>query len=822
MTHSTSAHLACPACEIGEFTRNYYFNGKLLVERDFTDEQRYYIDKLRHHHQTLHGWGVVCGLKVKQHPNEACRDRYVLVEAGSAVDCCGHDIVVPEETYVDVQSLDPIKELKAKNDAKAHTLQICLRYKECPTEEVPVLYDECGCDETKCAPNRILESYEIEVNVDPKEAIGPQHSPKLSWEHTLNIAHAARTAMDEATKRVYVLAADSPGVLYQLDLDTHSVIGSHTLPSRGLALSVSASGERIYVVAEGTAAGRELHVLDATKPALPLIQAAPLTIPNSGGSDVLITVATDKRLIALVTQNGELRRWETDIDSQADPTAPALVATIGANLLALSLSGDGSLAYAVGNSTTIKQVALSNGTVTDINNLLPAGALCSALAVAKSTGPDVITIANKSGNKLFIVIPSTATLAGTVQFDHTPVALAVSPGGRWVYAVEQDSVNNESYVQAVNIHAVVQKIATAPRTKFKVGHPAQHLVLIESGRRLYAAYTGNANEPSSGGVAVIEISEEDCEEILWRHIDGCPHCDAPNCVVLATITDFRVGGKILDANIDNRKGRRVLSSTEVLQELIECLLQHGEGCGVGPQGPPGPAGPAGPAGPQGLQGIQGPPGAQGIPGQQGDKGDKGDPGVVKTSVTVGDCTTKPALELEANGDLKLTLPKCCDGDLTHICGINWEHAKTLDVNKVRQLVVAFDGPLHPQYATQAMLFNSFIVETRHTQLIDRAENLSAQCWCQLVGEYQAFELKTLCDISSGPKSGSTVVTAIGFTPSPAFLKGRLYRVRVLGDLIMDAKSKRAVDANHLPPYVPARKSGDCIEGGTFESWFQGI
>lgn len=45
-------------------------------------------------------------------------------------------------------------------------------------------------------------------------------------------------------------------------------------------------------------------------------------------------------------------------------------------------------------------------------------------------------------------------------------------------------------------------------------------------------------------------------------------------------------------------------------------------------------------------------------------------------------------------------------------------------------------------------------------------------------------------------------------------------MRLIGDLIVDAQSKRAVDANHLPPYLPARKSGDCIEGGTFESWFQ--
>ena len=82
-----------------------YFTGKLLVERDFTDETRFHMEKLRHHQQQLHGWGVVCGLKVKPHPNPACRDRFVCIEPGSAVDCCGHDIIVREEECVDLMQL---------------------------------------------------------------------------------------------------------------------------------------------------------------------------------------------------------------------------------------------------------------------------------------------------------------------------------------------------------------------------------------------------------------------------------------------------------------------------------------------------------------------------------------------------------------------------------------------------------------------------------------------------------------------------------------------------------------------------------------------
>ena len=59
------AHCDCnEPCEAEAPTRNHYFTGKLLVERDFTDEQHYFREKIRLHHQRLHGVGVVCGLAV--------------------------------------------------------------------------------------------------------------------------------------------------------------------------------------------------------------------------------------------------------------------------------------------------------------------------------------------------------------------------------------------------------------------------------------------------------------------------------------------------------------------------------------------------------------------------------------------------------------------------------------------------------------------------------------------------------------------------------------------------------------------------------------
>src|SRR5438445_1623821 len=177
--HGCGCTGGCPACEFGPVTRNAYWTGKLMLARDFVDEQRYVVEKHRHHNQKLHGHGVVCGLKVVQHEKDACRDRFVCVEPGTAIDCCGHDVIVRELDCLDLWAVRKIKELRDKEaagtDTGEHVLQICIRYRECETEPVPILYDDCGCADDQCAPNRILESYELDVILDPTLPTPPDY-----------------------------------------------------------------------------------------------------------------------------------------------------------------------------------------------------------------------------------------------------------------------------------------------------------------------------------------------------------------------------------------------------------------------------------------------------------------------------------------------------------------------------------------------------------------------------------------------------------------------------------------------------------------------
>src|SRR5262252_10417232 len=311
-SHHKSAQYNCPACNYGPFVRNNYFTGKLLVERDFTDETRFHLEKMRHHEQLLHGTGVVCGLKVKPHSNPACRDRFICIEPGFAIDCCGHDIIVGEEECFDIFQLPEIKALKDQNDQGAHKLQICVRFRECPTEDIPVLYDDCGCDDTRCAPNRILESYDVGVILDAKDQPQPFHTPRFERHNTINIAHSSRVALHDDTHRLYVATSDSPGTVTAVNTDNHAIVTSRSFPTRVIGLAANKSGDRLYVVLEPPTAGnpRQLLVVETT-PGLPDFSAAPLDIANSAGSDIYLAVAPNGRLYLLVSATGDLLRGPT-------------------------------------------------------------------------------------------------------------------------------------------------------------------------------------------------------------------------------------------------------------------------------------------------------------------------------------------------------------------------------------------------------------------------------------------------------------------------------------------------------------------------------
>jgi hypothetical protein len=77
-------------------TRPRFFSGKLITPEDLALEQQYFREKLKRHNRSLHGFGIVSGLKV------TTKSGQIIVEPGLALDCEGNELVI--ET---VQSIVP-------------------------------------------------------------------------------------------------------------------------------------------------------------------------------------------------------------------------------------------------------------------------------------------------------------------------------------------------------------------------------------------------------------------------------------------------------------------------------------------------------------------------------------------------------------------------------------------------------------------------------------------------------------------------------------------------------------------------------------------
>jgi DNA-binding beta-propeller fold protein YncE len=849
-------HTSCIECEVPQLARNNYFTGKLLVERDFTDEQRYLLGKLRRHNQRLHGKGVVCGLKVKQHPNPACQSQYVVIEPGTAIDCCGRELLVSREEFFDFRArlLDVWKQQHGEAVAfqGAPTFQICIRYTECHTEDVPALFDECGCDDTACKPNRILDGYEFDVILDPERQAHDPIGVRLQWCCTVNSARALAIALDENTPGGKLLVlSDTKAALAVFRKDNYLWLPpAPTLGDSAADLALSADGTRAYVAADQAGADPPVVlVLDtnALGTAASVLNKLPVT-----GPDVRLAVSpADARLYVLDTATAVVTVWDPAINlAGADLAAAKLKEiTVGNAPTDLVVSPDGKFVLATNSgATTISVIDSTNLNAGPATINIPGGAPFALAVAGPSSQPKKLFVADKNNKKIHIFgIPANAAdpfpaLGSVTLLDDAPVDIAASPGARWIYALVEDGTG-KGYVQVIDAHRVETNDPNALGAKVPVGDGPRSLVLAEDGRRLYVAFNGLLEDAQTGGVAVLDVFEEPCAELFKRSLDACPQCATGDCLVLATIEEYVLNSPITDNRIDNLADRRLLPSTELITEVVECLLEKGAGTGE--------------------RGETGPPGTPGTPGtsvrsadaesvasdQDADadfdpttgnihfkipKGEKGDPGEAGTSLTL---------------------------DLPRICYINWPHNFAM----LRQ------SSAYKQLSKQGLILGftkPVMAETVHTesvQVLFRPPVGNAQtCYCNLRGQVTAITARARC----GQKPDEIDLKAIGSNEATGarFLlldaKNNTledwpvgeYRVLVEGDLIIGLdliqipdpedltrpkEVNPALDADHLAPGLPWLGSteymspifpapaevrprcptGNGTEGGTFISWF---
>jgi hypothetical protein len=794
-------HCGCnETCETEAPTRNHYFTGKLLVERDFTDEQRYFREKIRLHHQHLHGVGVVCGLDIVQHPSETCRDRLFILEPGSAVDCCGHDIFVIEPETVDLTAYPAVEALIAEaeeaeqqgNDPPPpHTLQLCLKYRECPSETVPVLFDECGCDDTQCAPNRILESFALDLRVDPPAPAVHHGAASVAWNDWLRYAHAGLVAADPVHDRLYVVTAADSATLHQLSLTHHVHIESATLNRQATGIAVLADGSVAVAstdAADATAASR-LAVFGPNGGTLASAPDRDKEVPGSAGGGALRLAAfTDGRLIALAEGSGAAFLWPAGVP---DPGTPSQSSAGQGKRLPIGLgAADGAFYLAEPESDKLFVIdPAAAGLAETAVAGIAAGTRLSGGQVARSTGPDRLLLLDRTARKAFLFDVASAAVMGEVTLAREPVAASVALGGNWALVLTADGTKR--HVESLSVAGLAAGVGATPGVSLEVSEGSHAVFISPSGKRAYVPLAGDLADPDSGGVAVLDARETDCTAVLRG--GGCPACAHADCVVLATIENWKPGSKLADmpegqrdkpgdlaagiARIDNSLGRIWLPSAQAIANALLCLIEKGGSGGL--QGPPGATGPVGPPGPA----VPGPPGPP-TPGPPGPPGPPAPPPPVPPT-------------------------------LTRICRISWEHRQSMPIDQLRKgLFVAFDGMIESKFIDQM----SFEVQAESR---DRDGRI---CFCNWNTEVLSGLLfDPPCTDNDPDKSDAPHVNGIFWMPGsyPEWLARNGGRVRVLvhGDLLMDAKGN-SVDGNHIAPWLPLVKSGDGVAGGLFESWFR--
>lgn len=154
--------------------RSDFFSGKLLTPEDLGREQQYVREKLKRHNRTLHGFGIVSGLKVRINSGQ------IIVEPGLALDCEGNELLIETAQSValpqllspsDAPSADPSSADASSSAASPavnrHAAFLNVRFvADCDVTQCAQAANEVLAPETEQPANASVpvgESFELEV-----------------------------------------------------------------------------------------------------------------------------------------------------------------------------------------------------------------------------------------------------------------------------------------------------------------------------------------------------------------------------------------------------------------------------------------------------------------------------------------------------------------------------------------------------------------------------------------------------------------------------------------------------------------------------------
>ena len=622
--HVKLEEVSCVACELPTFERLNYFTGQFLTERNLSAEQAYHRGKNRLHNRFLHGYGTVCGLKVVEHPNPDCRHRFVVIEPGLALDCCGREIQVQEEVYVDLWQYFNPQEVKENPEDFGKHLLISLCYAECGTEMAPVLFDECSCDETRVEPNRIRESFQVSVQWSDELPEHPRCASPMQcyaeWVHTITVDKPYRLAYDEVNDYLYILSGSNlahnkskKSRVYVLDASRNCLLTIFDVDLLGKDIAVSPDGDTVYVgvfdpkvadCPDGYHWVRVFDVSDLTN----VERIADVKAGEALGDSALrLVVSPGGDVYALNTYEEMVYAWHPPLQDNSRSIA---CIKVGRNPRDLIITPDGRWIYVGNNGDKASGKSAEEGSSVSVIKTTHVedrphtsdAVLCDTIPVPG--GVVALAVSEQLGEHLFVVTES-REMYGFIRAeemhsqigepmklgDEEPVAIQVFRGCGCIFVlVKGPGPAHRGRVLVIDGSKFIKEQQNPLIHSVDVVAGSKDLLLASTpnGLRLYSAGYG-AGKLACGGVSVLDILEGECENALWHALEGCPECE-DECVLLAVIPEYAEiisrDAAITDDDFDNLV-RPIVPSAEALRCLMLCCCEE---AAKGKQGRSGPEG----------------------------------------------------------------------------------------------------------------------------------------------------------------------------------------------------------------------------------------
>lgn len=213
-----------------------YEAGMMLGLEATRDEQAYHRRRLNRHQYWLHGFGTLAGMRVSIAPdiNPESMTVRLQVSPGIGIDGLGREVLL-HETYC----LNLGDWLAAQSEARLREgyneadnllwLKVCVRQKDCPVAQQPVLARKLNLSTDAVQPSRTAESVMLELIPQLPEAEETRYQP---WACHTPVQDATPTLTDAEQKTQADLSAANAAAGAQLSLHARLL---HALDSGGVS-----------------------------------------------------------------------------------------------------------------------------------------------------------------------------------------------------------------------------------------------------------------------------------------------------------------------------------------------------------------------------------------------------------------------------------------------------------------------------------------------------------------------------------------------------------------------------------------------------------